>query len=261
MGEFNIAGGHNAKVPGAFGCGRAEHVEDRKIKDRVIQMLRENGHKANDCTDDVSSSSGAELQGECNRSNQHRNAQCFVAIHLNSFGKPSANGIETFSITASGNGYKYSKAVQAELVKASGMFNRGCKTAGFKVLRDTSAPAILVELGFISNQGDMNKFNVEKLAAAIFKGLTGTTYKAPAPVVPENGKMKRVVTGSFSSKENAKRRVTELKRKGFSSFLDAYKTNVVMYRVVTGSYSNQANADKQVAALKAKGFDSFIQVV
>lgn len=35
--------------------------------------------------------------------------------------------------------------------------------------------------------------------------------------------------------------------------------NTTMYRVVTGSFSNRANADKRVADLKAKGFDSFIE--
>ncbi|MGL4952880.1 MAG: N-acetylmuramoyl-L-alanine amidase [Culicoidibacterales bacterium] len=33
-----------------------------------------------------------------------------------------------------------------------------------------------------------------------------------------------------------------------------------MYRVVTGSFSSKANADKRVADLKVKGFDSFIDV-
>lgn len=34
----------------------------------------------------------------------------------------------------------------------------------------------------------------------------------------------------------------------------------VMYQVVTGSFSVKENADKRVAELKAKGFDSFIQI-
>ena len=34
----------------------------------------------------------------------------------------------------------------------------------------------------------------------------------------------------------------------------------VMYQVVTGSFSVKANAEKRVAELKAKGFDSFVQI-
>ncbi|MGL5383070.1 MAG: N-acetylmuramoyl-L-alanine amidase [Culicoidibacterales bacterium] len=37
-------------------------------------------------------------------------------------------------------------------------------------------------------------------------------------------------------------------------------TGTTMYRVVTGSFSSKANADKRVSDLKAKGFDSFIDV-
>ncbi|MGV3488516.1 MAG: N-acetylmuramoyl-L-alanine amidase, partial [Tuberibacillus sp.] len=42
--------------------------------------------------------------------------------------------------------------VQSELVKATGLSNRGVKTANLHVLRETNMPAILTECGFITNR-------------------------------------------------------------------------------------------------------------
>lgn len=53
-----------------------------------------------------------------------------------------------------------------------GFRNRGVKNKGFYVLRNTKAPAILIEGCFIDSQRDMNLFNAEKMATAIVKGLT-----------------------------------------------------------------------------------------
>ena len=46
---------------------------------------------------------------------------------------------------------KLAKYIQDEVVKATELYNRGIKTANFYVLRNTNAPAALVETGFISN--------------------------------------------------------------------------------------------------------------
>ena len=43
------------------------------------------------------------------------------------------------------------------------------------VLNGTKAPAILIELGFIDNESDMAKWNVDKIANSIVYALTGQT--------------------------------------------------------------------------------------
>lgn len=78
------------------------------------------------------------------------NAELFISIHCNS-ASPVANGVETYAYKPGGNGERLARLVQEELVKATGLTNRGVKFANYYVLRRTSMPAILVELAFISN--------------------------------------------------------------------------------------------------------------
>ena len=99
----------------------------------------------------------------------------FTSIHANSFSNKSAHGTETFSYPASSSGARLSKLVQGELIKATGLTNRGCKTSNFGVLRMTSMTSILVETAFISNAHEENLLlsnsYQEKVALAIVKGI------------------------------------------------------------------------------------------
>ncbi len=65
--------------------------------------------------------------------------------------------------------------VQTKMIKASKRNDRGVRQAGFLVLRATSMPSILIELGFISNKEEEkylnNNENQVKLATAIFNGI------------------------------------------------------------------------------------------
>ena len=65
--------------------------------------------------------------------------------------------------------------VHQRLVKATGSIDRGVRQAGFLVLRATSMPAILVELGFISNAAEEkalnNRENQKKNARAVVDGI------------------------------------------------------------------------------------------
>ena len=78
-------------------------------------------------------------------------ADYFISIHLNAAANKQANGIETFAYNETGTAYKLARAVQNELISATGAADRKVKTANFYVLRKTAMPAILVETGFISN--------------------------------------------------------------------------------------------------------------
>jgi N-acetylmuramoyl-L-alanine amidase len=66
--------------------------------------------------------------------------------------------------------------VSAQLAKDIGWSNRGAKQrTDLYVLNSTKAPAILIELGFIDNDSDMAKWNVDKIANSIVYALTGQT--------------------------------------------------------------------------------------
>ena len=67
------------------------------------------------------------------------------------------------------------KAIQAELITATGRTNRGVKTANYYVLRRTNMPAVLTELAFISNPEEERLLASvtyqEKCALAIANGI------------------------------------------------------------------------------------------
>lgn len=67
--------------------------------------------------------------------------------------------------------------LQANLIKSTGAHNRTIKQAGFYVLRGAFMPAVLVELGFITNKEEEQKLKdanyQNKLAEAVFEGIKG----------------------------------------------------------------------------------------
>lgn len=70
---------------------------------------------------------------------------------------------------------KLAKAIQQQYGNA-GRKNKGVHQAGFLVLRETSMPSVLTELGFISNPSEEAYLNstegVNQLARSIYKGFT-----------------------------------------------------------------------------------------
>lgn len=65
--------------------------------------------------------------------------------------------------------------VQSRIVRASGRADRGVRQAGFLVLRATTMPSILIELGFISNREEEKFLNQSSnqalIAGAIYEGI------------------------------------------------------------------------------------------
>lgn len=69
----------------------------------------------------------------------------------------------------------FASAVQDQFEERVGRHNRGVKQAGFLVLRETSMPGVLVELGFLSNKYEERFMASENgkvyLASAIFRAI------------------------------------------------------------------------------------------
>ena len=128
------------------------------------------------------------LKDRCDVANQW-GADVFVSIHANAHGRnrfTSANGIETYSHDTGTNSHELAKAVQRCLTEATGLRDRGVKTADFKVLCGTTMPAILTENGFMTNRAEAELLKSEpfrkKVAKATVKGLVehvGLVKSAP----------------------------------------------------------------------------------
>lgn len=104
------------------------------------------------------------------------NVTTFVSIHLNSADNKSAQGIETLVYALKGTAFELASIVQEKMVTATGWANRGVKARpDLTVLKKTKMPAILCEIGFISNHEQARElFKPEtqvKIASAIAKGI------------------------------------------------------------------------------------------
>ena len=85
-----------------------------------------------------------------------KNANVLLSINTNSYSLDTANGIETYYLAdASNNNKLLASSIQSELIKATDAKDRGVQsaneTATFGILKKTSCPAIMLELGFLSN--------------------------------------------------------------------------------------------------------------
>lgn len=119
----------------------------------------------------------SDLQVRCDISDK-AGADYFVAIHANSAEDNTAHGIETYYCDGSTKGGQLAKSIQDELINSTGLSNRGIKTANYYVLKNTGAPSVLIEVGFISNPSEEALLSSEvfqnKLAQAIANGIIKT---------------------------------------------------------------------------------------
>ncbi|MCL1695851.1 N-acetylmuramoyl-L-alanine amidase [Lysinibacillus sp. BPa_S21] len=118
------------------------------------------------------------LQGRVDFTNANY-GEIFVSIHVNSAVNTSALGTETFYSVSTGDMFKedidLATFVNNQIINNANMNNRGVKKYNYYVIHNTIIPAILVELGFLSNNEDRAKLTddqyVEKYAESIYKGI------------------------------------------------------------------------------------------
>ena len=160
--------GHGGKDPGAIGAaGNKESEINAKIAKAAAERLKAAGHTV------IVYQQERRLADVAEQANASK-ADLFVSIHCNSAVNRNAHGTETWHYTGCPTGKKTAGAIQAELVRVLGTRNRGVKTSrALYVLRKTAMPAVLVEVGFISNPAEEKKIvaNVAQIGEAIATGI------------------------------------------------------------------------------------------
>jgi len=97
-------------------------------------------------------------------------ANIFVSVHCNSDG-PTAVGVET--LYKSNNGLAIATPVQRALIAATKDRDRGLKhRTNLGVLNNTSAPAILPEIGFISHAATAKQLATEAYQRLVAKAIS-----------------------------------------------------------------------------------------
>lgn len=157
--------------PGACGCGLRESDVAATVGHLVEGYLKAAGCDVKF----IQSDSLAEITETANE----WGADVFVSIHCNSAASEFARGVETFSYPCSFGGAAIAGCIQRRIVDRFGMIDpdfpdRGLETANFYVLRNTDAPACLVELAFINNEEDaaLLKHHADDFARAVACGVT-----------------------------------------------------------------------------------------
>lgn len=167
--------GHGGYDSGAVGpTGVLEKNVNLAVTLKIGKILQQNGINVvyTRTSDSVSWSSDIndDLQKRCDISDA-AGSDYFVAIHMNSAEAEAARGTETYYYSSSTNGKQLASDIQASLLSAIGLTDRGIKTANYYVIKYTAAPAVLVEVGFISNPQEEQLLNSDSFQNKAAQGI------------------------------------------------------------------------------------------
>lgn len=154
---------------GASGCGKQEDTLAKNLGFKVAEILVSQGHQVKMVRPSAAKSVNNSLSLRASYANAAK-ADLYVSIHFNAFSNPAANGAEVW-IYSSNSKIKDKANAVLENICALGYTRRGVKIGSFAVLRLTNMPAMLVECCFLTNQSDINKYDEDKVALAISKGI------------------------------------------------------------------------------------------
>ncbi|MDQ0298188.1 N-acetylmuramoyl-L-alanine amidase [Salibacterium salarium] len=164
--------GHGDHDPGAQGNGLIEKNIVLSVGLRVESLLEEEGVNVVMTRDDDTFVS---LSGRVNIA-ERVDADSFVSIHANA-ASAAAEGAETFydSGHKARESRELAESIQDRLVSETGMNYRRVADTGFYVIRNTTMPSTLIELGFVTNSGDANRMKQSgyesKAAQAVVNGI------------------------------------------------------------------------------------------
>lgn len=97
------------------------------------------------------------------------NPAAFVSVHVNSCNSDSPKGIETHYYHE--ESVELADAVHKNLLKKVSSTNRGLLKSRFYVINHTTVPAILVEIGFISNAEERQQLTTQARQQATAEGI------------------------------------------------------------------------------------------
>lgn len=219
MSKVFIAKGHGEGDPGAVAAGYTEHDLVAPIAEAMRDTLNAAGVETT--LDNGVRDVPAQIREQAALANRLK-ADLTVQVHLNSFSDPRAHGSEVWIYAPGGRRESWAKKLAAEL--DTFITSRGVKSGHYTFLGATAMPAVIVEVGFITNDADRDiierrgRLIGHRLALATLDEL-GIPRSAASARKPETvpGVIYRVQTGgqqvgAFGKIENALAKVKELLR-------------------------------------------------
>lgn len=173
--KFMLDAGHGLNTPGKQSPdGMKEFEFNAAVANHAKALLEGYENITVYFAHDPSGKVDIPLVTRTDRANELK-VDAFVSIHANAIGKGAweeASGIETFVYkTKPQAAYELAIKIQTNLLRASGLPNRGVKTADFHVLRESKMDSVLAECGFMTNKTDLNKLKSDSYRRAVAQAI------------------------------------------------------------------------------------------
>jgi len=102
-------------------------------------------------------------------------ADIVLSLHVDGFSSPLANGLAAYYFgggpASSSIGERLADLAQRELVARTGMLNNRIHGKGWTLLRLTRMPAVRIELGYLTNDGDRARLRDPRFRDTVAEGL------------------------------------------------------------------------------------------
>lgn len=159
--------GHGGDDPGAVVNFSDKHEADHTLTTALLvkKELEAMGAKVFLTRTNDSSVSLSERADISNKNN----ADAFISIHFDSAEDSSLSGTTTYYFSEKSE--NLSQTVNKYLSRNLPLKNQGSRFQNFMVLRDNARPSILLELGYLNNQGDNKVISSEEYQQNIAKSI------------------------------------------------------------------------------------------
>ncbi|WP_152656971.1 N-acetylmuramoyl-L-alanine amidase [Oceanobacillus sp. CFH 90083] len=159
--------GHGGKDPGAIGLNNVyEKDVVTSTANYVVQQLEEAGANV------IMTRSGdyfVSLEERVRISNSY-NTDAFISLHYDSFSAVPVSGVTTYY--NSNADAALAGSLNSTLSSTVSLPSRGTQPAGYKVLAETNAPSVLIELGYITNPHDLTVVQTADYQSSVARAIT-----------------------------------------------------------------------------------------
>ncbi|HHY38600.1 MAG TPA: N-acetylmuramoyl-L-alanine amidase [Clostridia bacterium] len=99
----------------------------------------------------------------------------YVSLHMNSFRMSQKSGVEVYYYSGVTQAKRLAQSIHKRLLEDTGFADSGIRVARFVVLKGTSMPSVVCEMGYLSNPDNERFLKNEAfhavLAGAVYKGI------------------------------------------------------------------------------------------
>ena len=168
-----IDAGHGGPDPGAIGNGVVEEYVNLDVANKLGGILEDAGYEVmlyrTTQDENVLSNKVADLKNRANMANQW-GADYFISIHTNASDSPTATGFEQYVYRLGGEAEALAEAIASQF--GSRLSNdRGIFAQNFSVLRNSNMPAVLIELGYLTNPTEALNLNSSAWRSAAARAI------------------------------------------------------------------------------------------